>query len=211
MSASADDSTGVQAPGGLAPVTAGPIMGGNDRETERHRIPAMTPSPLDPSLPARPREFHRQLLLAGTPPNALLSLPDERILYLAAILRDTLVPAPALLLEEWQSLRGRADDAGRAADSGSRGRFRGGGDSFRSVEGADAGADGVPYMSGSSTDCGAKSTVATNGERPQTDSDKPVQFVDLHLCESEDSPERTGLLLVVVRHDGSHPAALRHL
>ena len=102
MSASADDSTGVQAPGGLAPVTAGPIMGGNDRETERHRIPAMTPSPLDPSLPARPREFHRQLLLAGTPPNALLSLPDERILYLAAILRDTLVPAPALLLEEWQ-------------------------------------------------------------------------------------------------------------
>ena len=42
-------------------------------------------------------------------------------------------------------------------------------------------------MSDSSTDCGATSTAAATGECPQTDSDKPVKFVDLHLCESEDS------------------------
>jgi len=53
----------------------------------------MTPSPPDPSLPARLRAFHEGLPLAGDPPNALLSLPDDRILYLAAVLRDTPVPA----------------------------------------------------------------------------------------------------------------------
>jgi len=63
----------------------------------------MTPSPPDPSLPARLREFHERLPLAGDPPNALLSLPDDRILYLAAILRDTPVSAPALSAEEWQA------------------------------------------------------------------------------------------------------------
>jgi hypothetical protein len=57
----------------------------------------------DPSLPGRLREFHERLPLAGDPPNAVLSLPDDRILYLAAILRDTPVPAPALSLEEWQA------------------------------------------------------------------------------------------------------------
>ena len=36
--------------------------------------------------------------LAGTPPNAPLSLPDDRILYLAAVLRDP----PALSIEEWR-------------------------------------------------------------------------------------------------------------
>jgi len=58
--------------------------------------------PPDPSLPSRLREFHERLPLAGTPPNALLSLPDDRILYLAAVLRDTPVPAPALSLDEWR-------------------------------------------------------------------------------------------------------------
>ena len=62
----------------------------------------MTPAPPDPSLPAKLREFHQRLPLAGDPPNALLSLPDDRILYLAAVLRDTPVPAPALSAEEWQ-------------------------------------------------------------------------------------------------------------
>ena len=57
---------------------------GKDREPGRQRIPAMPPSPPDPSLPAKLREFHQRLPLAGTPPNAPLSLPDDRLLYLAA-------------------------------------------------------------------------------------------------------------------------------
>ena len=61
--------------------------------------------PPDSSLPARLREFHERLPLAGSPPNALLSLPDDRILYLAAVLRDTPVPAPALSLDEWRAFR----------------------------------------------------------------------------------------------------------
>jgi hypothetical protein len=65
----------------------------------------MTPAPPDATLPARLREFHHRLPLAGDPPNALLALPDDRILYLAAILRDTPVPAPALSLDEWREFR----------------------------------------------------------------------------------------------------------
>ena len=37
-------------------------------------------TPPDPALPAILREFHQRLPLAGDPPNALLSLPDDRIL-----------------------------------------------------------------------------------------------------------------------------------
>ncbi|MEN6517313.1 MAG: hypothetical protein ABFC38_03870 [Methanospirillum sp.] len=44
--------------------------------------------------------------LAAGRPNALLSLPDDRILYLAAVLRDTPVPAPALAPEEWREFLG---------------------------------------------------------------------------------------------------------
>ena len=62
----------------------------------------MTPEPVDPSLPARLREFHKRLPLAGDPPNAVLALPDDRLLYLVAILRDTPQPAPALTLDEWR-------------------------------------------------------------------------------------------------------------
>ncbi len=62
----------------------------------------MIQEPPDSSLPARLREFHERLPLAGSPPNALLSLPDDRLLYLVAVLRDTPVPAPALSVEEWQ-------------------------------------------------------------------------------------------------------------
>ena len=66
-------------------------------------------------------------------------------------------------------------------------------------------------MSGSLTDNGATMTAAMNRECPQTDSDKPVKFVDLDLAESKDTSERPGLQFVVVRHDGSHPAVVRHL
>ena len=59
-------------------------------------------TPPDPSLPARLREFHARLPLAGDPPNVLLSLPDDRLFYLVALLRDTPMPAPALSLAEWQ-------------------------------------------------------------------------------------------------------------
>jgi hypothetical protein len=55
----------------------------------------MSPEPPDPSLPARLREFHARLPLASDPPNARLALPDERLLYLAALLRDLLVSWPA--------------------------------------------------------------------------------------------------------------------
>ncbi|NLX48333.1 MAG: hypothetical protein GXY82_00355 [Methanospirillum sp.] len=38
------------------------------------------PSPPHPSLPSRLCGFHERLPLAGDPPNALLSLPDDRLL-----------------------------------------------------------------------------------------------------------------------------------
>ena len=65
----------------------------------------MSPEPADPSLPARLREFHERLPLAGDPPNAVLSLQDDRILYLVALLRDTPQPAPTLSLDEWRAFR----------------------------------------------------------------------------------------------------------
>ena len=58
----------------------------------------MSPEPPDPSLPARLREFHARLPLAGDPPNTVLSLPDDRVLRP----RNTPGPAPALPAEEWQ-------------------------------------------------------------------------------------------------------------
>ena len=67
---------------------------------ESQRIPAMTSSPPDPSLPARLRDLHKGLPLTGTPPNALLSLPNDRLLYLAAVLCDTSMPAPGLSHDE---------------------------------------------------------------------------------------------------------------
>jgi len=44
----------------------------------------MSPDAPDPSLPSRLREFHVRLPLAGGRPNAVLSLPADRIPYLAA-------------------------------------------------------------------------------------------------------------------------------
>ena len=63
---------------------------------------ARTPSPPDPSLPALLRAFHERLPVPAGPRNAVLALPDDRLLYLAAILRDTPTPAPALSPEAWQ-------------------------------------------------------------------------------------------------------------
>ncbi|MEN6518194.1 MAG: hypothetical protein ABFC38_08350 [Methanospirillum sp.] len=60
----------------------------------------MRPEAPDSSLPGRLRELHTRLPLAGGRPNALL--PDDRILSLAAVLRDTPQAAPALSLEEWR-------------------------------------------------------------------------------------------------------------
>lgn len=51
---------------------------------ESQRIPAMSPEPPGPSLPARLLVFHAKLPLAAGRPNALLALPDDRLLYLAA-------------------------------------------------------------------------------------------------------------------------------
>ena len=53
---------------------------GKVRAAERQCFFAMTPAPPDPSLPSRLRGFHARLPLAGDPPNAVLSLPDDRVL-----------------------------------------------------------------------------------------------------------------------------------
>jgi hypothetical protein len=63
----------------------------------------MSAAPPDPSLPGRLREFHARLPLAGDPPNALLAPPANRLLYLAALLRDTSQPAPALTPDGWRA------------------------------------------------------------------------------------------------------------
>ncbi len=57
------------------------------------RLVRMIPAPPDPSLPAGPTSACRWRATRGT-------LPDDRLLYLVAILRDTPVPAPALSPEE---------------------------------------------------------------------------------------------------------------
>lgn len=58
--------------------------------------------PIDPSLPGRLREFHQQVPLEGDPLNALLSLPDDQLLYLVTLLRNAPQPAPALSPEGWR-------------------------------------------------------------------------------------------------------------
>jgi hypothetical protein len=93
--------------GGGSPSSPTLFQGVQDTASGHQRSSAMTPSPPDPSLPARLHEFHKKLPLAGDPPNALPSLRDDHILYLAAVLRDTPQPAPALTLEEsWGSAIG---------------------------------------------------------------------------------------------------------
>jgi hypothetical protein len=62
----------------------------------------MSPVQPDPALPERLRAFHQKLPLEGDPPNALLSVSDDWLLYLVAILRDSPLPAPPLSLSEWK-------------------------------------------------------------------------------------------------------------
>lgn len=64
------------------------------------------PQRLDPALPTRLREFHDRLPLVGNPPNAVLALPDDRVLYLVALLRDTPQPVPSISSEEWKKFLG---------------------------------------------------------------------------------------------------------
>ncbi len=63
----------------------------------------MKPHPAGPPAPRGLRAFQARLPLAGDPPNALLSLLDDRFLSLAAVLPDTPQPAPALSPKEWQA------------------------------------------------------------------------------------------------------------
>ncbi len=58
--------------------------------------------PADPLFPARIHEFHLRLPSAPVAPNALLALPEDRLVYLAALLRDAPTPPPALSAEEWR-------------------------------------------------------------------------------------------------------------
>jgi len=67
-------------PAGTAVSSTGRAGREKDRAPGRRRVPAMMPSPPGPSLPARLWESHWRLPLAGDPPNALLTLPDDRIL-----------------------------------------------------------------------------------------------------------------------------------
>ena len=81
-----------------------------DRAPPRRSDQPWTANPL---LPARLRAFHTRLPLAGDPPNAVLTLPDDRLLYLVALLRDTPVRAPALLPGEWGEFRDLLNNPGR--------------------------------------------------------------------------------------------------
>ncbi len=55
------------------------------------------------SLPDALRDFHKHLPLAGDPPNALLSLPDDLLLYLIGAIRNTPQSPPDLSVEEWHN------------------------------------------------------------------------------------------------------------
>ena len=55
------------------------------------------------SLPEDLRNFHKHLPLAGDPPNALLSLPDDLLIYLIAAIRNTPRSPPDLSVEEWHN------------------------------------------------------------------------------------------------------------
>ena len=50
------------------------------------------------------RNFHKELPLAGDPPNALLTLPDDLLSYLIAAIRNTPRSTPDLSLDAWHNL-----------------------------------------------------------------------------------------------------------
>ena len=60
-------------------------------------------NPASVSLPDELRNFHKHLSLSGDPPNALLSLPDDLLLYLIAAIRNTPLSPPDLSPDDWQN------------------------------------------------------------------------------------------------------------
>ncbi|MCX6692550.1 MAG: nucleotidyltransferase family protein [Methanoregula sp.] len=65
------------------------------------RISETNPEPV--SLLNTLKTFHHGIPLAGDPPNALLSLPDDLLTYLIAAIRNAPQPAPDILPDDWQS------------------------------------------------------------------------------------------------------------
>lgn len=63
---------------------------------------AMPTEPSDPSLSLRLCEFHAHLQSTGSLPNTVLSLMDDPLLYLVALIRDALRQASSLLPKGWQ-------------------------------------------------------------------------------------------------------------
>jgi hypothetical protein len=57
-----------------------------------------------PSLPDVLKNFHCGLPLAGDPPNALLSLPDDLLTYLIAAIRNTPQSPPDLSCDDWRNV-----------------------------------------------------------------------------------------------------------
>jgi len=55
------------------------------------------------SLPGALRNFHKELPLAGNPPNALLSLSDDLLIYLIAAIRNTPRSPPDLSVDDWHN------------------------------------------------------------------------------------------------------------
>lgn len=55
------------------------------------------------SLSGEFRALHRQLPLAGDPANDLLSLPDDLLIYLVSLVRNTPAPPPRRSRDEWQA------------------------------------------------------------------------------------------------------------
>jgi len=60
--------------------------------------PFLKNNPEPVALPDALRKFHKELPLAGDPPNALLSLSDAHLTYLIAAIRNTPCPETAPLI-----------------------------------------------------------------------------------------------------------------
>lgn len=56
------------------------------------------------SLPEALRTFHHHLPLAGAPPNALLTISNDQLIWLVSAIRDTPVPVTERPLDEWRTL-----------------------------------------------------------------------------------------------------------
>ena len=63
-------------------------------------------------LPDLLRNFHKDLPLEGDPPNALLSLPDDQLMYLIAVIRNIPRNPPDLSLSDWHAFLSRVQPHG---------------------------------------------------------------------------------------------------